>query len=316
MWVSRFLPVAVASLSFLLAVPVSATNPDDVLISQDGVVVTQEDFHRYVEERIPEQHRMAALDQPNAVRELIAQLFTIRALARDAEDVVDLEDPDLQWRIDFRRDRVLMDELIQRRVEESVASVDWEALAREHYRANIEEFETPERVRASHVLIKTEERSAEEAQALAEEVARKAREGADFAELAREYSEDASVSRNDGDLGRFQRGRMVPEFEEAVFAMDEPGAISDPVQTEFGFHVIRLQDRSEGGVRPFERVRDQIIENLKDEHAREVRLEEVERIRGADGIEVNQDAVSALEAQLRVDRSPDAGSRHGSDSTE
>lgn len=300
---------ALLSCALIMPTFAHAIEADQVLISQDGVTVTKEDFDRYVEMRIPEKHRGAALDRPGAVRELIGQVFTIRALARSAEQEVDVEDPELQWKVDFQRDRLLMDALVQHRIESEADEVRWEDLAREHYQANPEDYATEERVRASHVLIGLDDRTEEEARALAEEIAERARAGEDFADLAREYSDDPSAERNAGDLGRFGRGRMVPEFEEAAFAMTEEGEISDPVESDFGYHVIRLQSRTEAETRPFEQVKRQIIRELEKEHAQEVRAAVVETVRGDDQLDVNHEAVSELEESLRIDRS-----RSGSDS--
>ncbi len=300
---SKALYGALLSCSMLLPAIAYADAGNRVLISQDDVTVTEEDLERYIEVRIPERQRMAALDRPGAVRELIGQLFIIRALARNAEEEIDVSDPELQWQIDFQRDRVLMDALIQQAIAADSARVEWATLAEEHYRANIEEFATEERARASHVLIGTDERTEDEARALAEEIAGRARAGEDFAELAREYSDDPSVERNAGDLGRFTRGRMVPEFEEAAFALSEEGEVSDPVQTQFGFHVIRLHSRQDSSVRPFEQVRDRIIRELQEKQASDVRQEIVERVRVDGRIEVNHEAVAELEESLRVERS-------------
>ena len=137
------------------------------------------------------------------------------------------------------------------------------------YQNNIDQFSTPEQVKASHVLIKTGEGKDEAAaRKTAETVLAKAKAGADFAGLAKEYSEDESNSKTGGDLGFFGRGAMVPEFENAAFAL-EPGQVSDIVKTQFGFHVIKLTEKKQGETRPFEQVRTQIEDQLKWERAQQ-----------------------------------------------
>jgi len=166
---------------------------------------------------------------------------------------------------DFRREieqGVRIQMLIDRKapVESEVSEEEIE----EFYRDNPENFEVPERVRASHILIgyegaenSTAERSAEEARTLAEEVLEKAKaEGADFAALAQEYSEGPSAERG-GDLDFFVSGQMVQPFEEAAFAL-QSGEISDIVETQFGYHVIRVTGREEGREIPLEEVRENI----------------------------------------------------------
>jgi peptidyl-prolyl cis-trans isomerase C len=290
------LATAFLSLSVL---PVWAMDPDHVLISRDGISVTRADFDRYVRIRIPEEHREATLSRPGNARELIGQVFTSRMLAREAEAIGDLDSDELRWQVALQRDRLLAEALLVRRIAEASAGSDWGALAQAHYTANLGDFVTPERVGASHVLIRTGgERTDAEALELAEEIAGRARAGEDFGALAAEFSEDPSAASNRGDLGRFGRGQMVPEFEEAAFALEQPGDIAGPVQSQFGYHVIRLNDRQASEQRPFEAVRESIISTLQSRQAREIRQAEVERVRSMEGIVVDQDAVSALEQEF------------------
>lgn len=115
----------------------------------------------------------------------------------------------------------------------------------EMLRGKLEE-EMIEQVKASHILISVEAGASEEdiesARLKAQEVVGKLNEGGDFAKLALEYSDDPSAEQNGGNLGYFGRGVMVPEFEEAVFSM-EVGQISNPVRSEYGWHVIKLEEK-------------------------------------------------------------------------
>lgn len=135
-----------------------------------------------------------------------------------------------------------------------------------YYNDNIETWTTPEQVRASHILFKTDGKDAAAVRATAEKVLAEARAGADFAELAKKYSEDEANAAMGGDLDYFGRGRMAPEFEEASFAL-EPGGISDLVQTSFGFHIIKVADRRAANVQTLEEVRPQITDQLTTERA-------------------------------------------------
>lgn len=135
-----------------------------------------------------------------------------------------------------------------------------------YYNDNIETWTTPEQVRASHILFKTEGKDEAAVRAAAEKVLAEARGGADFAELAKKYSEDESNAATGGDLDYFGRGRMAPEFEEASFSL-QPGAISDLVKTQFGFHIIKVVDKRPGAVQTIEQVRPQITDQLSTERA-------------------------------------------------
>ncbi len=146
-----------------------------------------------------------------------------------------------------------------------------------YYNDNIELFSTPEQVRASHILFKTEGKDEAAVKALAEKVLAEAKGGADFAELAKKYSEDESNAKLGGDLDYFARGRMVPEFEEAAFAA-QPGLLPNLVKTGYGFHIIKVVDKKAGTVRTFDEVKAQIREQLVGEKAQrlaDTRAEEV-----------------------------------------
>jgi peptidyl-prolyl cis-trans isomerase D len=117
------------------------------------------------------------------------------------------------------------------------------------YNERIGTYTTPEQIRASHILLTTEGKDDAAVRAEAEKIAKEARSGGDFAALARKHSQDETNAQNGGDLDYFSRGRMVAEFENAAFAL-KPGEISDPVKTEFGYHIIKLADRKPAIVRP------------------------------------------------------------------
>lgn len=135
---------------------------------------------------------------------------------------------------------------------------------REYYDSHLDEFHRQASVEARHVLIRTTEEDTPEAVAAArqraEEVMRKARDGEDFAELARTYSEGPSAPKG-GYLGSFQRGDMVAPFADAAFAM-APGEISEPVKTQFGWHVIKVEGKQPESTRSLEDARAEIREKL------------------------------------------------------
>lgn len=138
---------------------------------------------------------------------------------------------------------------------------------RQYYDTNISQYQTPGQVRASHILLRVDdEDTEEEVVERAADLATQARGGADFAELAREHSDDEGTVENGGDLGLFGRGRMVPEFEAAAFEMNE-GDISDPVKSAFGYHVIQVTEKQEEITQPFETVQTTIQNLLKQERA-------------------------------------------------
>ncbi len=145
--------------------------------------------------------------------------------------------------------------------EESNCDPVTEEEARKYYDSRPDLFSTEPLVTASHILKKASS-EAEFEQAEKEVAILRARieEGEDFVELVRKESDD---SQNDGHLGEFGRGRMVPPFEKAAFAL-KVGELSQPVRTQFGWHLIQLHERSEPVLTPFEEVREQVIEYLQE----------------------------------------------------
>jgi peptidyl-prolyl cis-trans isomerase C len=137
----------------------------------------------------------------------------------------------------------------------------------EYYDENTQQFKQPEQVKASHILVKVEQDASEDDKAAAkaeiEEIKAKIDAGGDFAELAKAES-DCPSGKNGGDLGFFSEGRMVKPFSDAAFAM-EVGQISDVVETQFGYHIIKVTDKKEAKTQTFEEVKDNIKGRLEGE---------------------------------------------------
>ena len=136
------------------------------------------------------------------------------------------------------------------------------ATAQAYYTRHQEEFTTPENVKARHIILRiTPDTDKAKVKAKAKAILRKAKTpGANFEELAKEYSEGPNAPQG-GDLGIFTRGGMVPEFEEAVFNM-QPGEISNLVETVYGFHIIKLEEKHPATVKPYNQARPEIIQKL------------------------------------------------------
>jgi peptidyl-prolyl cis-trans isomerase D len=139
-----------------------------------------------------------------------------------------------------------------------------------YYEDNKEQYSTPDRIRASHILLKTEGKDEAAVKKQADDLLAKAKGGADFAQLADKFSEDEGNTQNNkkkgGDLGEKGRGDYVKEFEDAAFAL-KPGEISDVVKTQFGFHIIKLNEKLPATKQPLETVRTQIEETIKTERS-------------------------------------------------
>jgi peptidyl-prolyl cis-trans isomerase C len=139
--------------------------------------------------------------------------------------------------------------------------------AQAFYKENPDQFQQPEQVRASHILVKVEKDAKEDAvktkQAEAAKILERVKKGEEFDKLASELSEDPSAKDNKGDLDFFAREQMVPEFSEAAFKMKKGEISTAPVRSDFGFHIIKVTDRKDGGNVPFEQAKEQLVSFLE-----------------------------------------------------
>ena len=148
-----------------------------------------------------------------------------------------------------------------------------------HYQSNQEKFGQPRRLRVRHILIKTDVKDAEataQARKKAESIREEAQKGKDFAQLAKQYSEDPGTKEKGGDLGFISRGQVVPEFEEAIFAL-KAGGISPIIQTPYGLHVAKVEEIQEAKVEPLDKVKNQILTLLQNRKAKEVAYDEADQ---------------------------------------
>jgi peptidyl-prolyl cis-trans isomerase D len=198
-----------------------------------------------------------------AVVSFTADTFRNQVTASDADISAYFEAHKEDFKIpEKRKIRYLLVDIDGMRAKINVPQSDVERA----YNNNIEQYTTPEQVRASHILLKTEGKDDAAVKAKAEDVLKQARGGADFAELAKKFSEDEASAKNGGDLDYFGRGRMVPEFDQTVFAM-QPGQISDLVKTQYGYHIIKLVDKKTATTRSLQEVRQQLVDQLSYERA-------------------------------------------------
>ncbi len=212
---------------------------------------------------------------------------------------VNVTDAELAPYFDKAKDKYRIGE--KRKVKYAVVNVDQvrqtiavsEADISAFYQQNLTQYQTPAQVRASHILFKVEGKDEKAVQALAEDVLKKAKApGADFAALAKQYSQDDSNNMNGGDLDYFGRGRMVAEFDQAAFTM-KTGEISNLVKTAFGFHIIKVVDSKPDATRALAEARAEIEDQLKWQQAQA----EAERV--AKSIEATTRTPADLEKMAR-----------------
>ncbi|MBK6738955.1 MAG: peptidyl-prolyl cis-trans isomerase [Haliea sp.] len=183
-----------------------------------------------------------------------------------------------------------MNKQLDSEVEAALRSEDLAALAAEEYKANKAKYTRPEEVSAAHILISLEGRTQEEALSRATGILARLEAGEDFGALASEYSDDPGSKQSGGELGFFARGRMVKPFEDAAFAMTKPGEISTPVKSDFGYHLIRYNERRPEQQLSFEKVEPRILAEVKKRTQQSLRQDKLHAVRSGAvdmGLEVN-----------------------------
>lgn len=181
---------------------------------------------------------------------------------------------------------------------------DLTATAEDRYKANPDQFKIAETAEAQHVLVDVKKHG-EAARARAEEVRAKALAGTDFSELAKEYSDDTGSASRGGNLGRFPRGRMLKTFEDATFAMRNPGQISEVVETSYGFHVIRLISYQAPRQIPFEEVKERLLADAKEQYIKQKKTEYISAIKNDKSIVLNAEAINKLKTEPKAPAAKD-----------
>ena len=288
----------------------------DVLAKVNGEPIQRNDFERalkVLEARAGGQ--VPAERRDEIFRGLLDQLVTYHVLAQEAHKRnLDATDAEVQQRIaevrqqfpneqafsaalkqrgmdpkqfetDTRND-VTVNKLMQ--AEAATATLVGEQDAKAFYDKNPDKFKQPEQVRASHIFKRvppgTDAAGKQKIRASLEPVLKQVKAGADFAELAKKHSEDASAQAG-GDLNYFGPGQMVPEFEKVAYQL-KPGETSDIVETQFGFHIIKVTDKRPGRTIPFPEVKEQIANFLKQQRQQEKADALIQQLKSKSRIEI------------------------------
>ncbi len=225
----------------LASLPVRAEDANPVLAKVNGSEIRQSDVALAEEELGPS---LAQMDPASKKENVLAFLIDMKIVAKAAEAKKIEDRDDFKARLAFTRNRLLMDNLLS--VEGKAATTD-EAMKKVYEDAS-KQIAGEQEVHARHILVETED----EAKAIEDEL----KKGADFAELAKKKSKDPGAS-DGGDLGFFTKDQMVPEFSKVAFSL-EPGKISDPVKSQFGWHIIKVEEKRNRKPPDFEQVKAQI----------------------------------------------------------
>jgi peptidyl-prolyl cis-trans isomerase C len=228
----------------LAALPLGAASAqsDPVIAKVNGTEVKQSDLTAAEEELAGQLPPMA----PDAKRDyLVTYVADMLLVAKAAEDKKLAETEDFKRKMANARSKLLMEALLQT---EAKAAVTDEAMKKVYDEA-IKQMAEEEEVSARHILVETEDE--------AKKILADLKKGADFLAIAKEKSKDPGSKESGGDLGFFGKDQMVPEFANAAFKLDK-GQLSEPVKSQFGWHIIRLDDKRKKQPPQFDQVKDQI----------------------------------------------------------
>jgi peptidyl-prolyl cis-trans isomerase C len=229
------------AIALLAGLPVRAEDANPVLAKVNGAEIRASDVALAEEELGPS---LAQMDPAAKKENVLSFLIDMKIVSKEAEDKKIADRDDFKTRLAFARNRLLMDNLLA--VEGKAATTDENM--KKVYEDAAKQISGEQEVHARHILVETEDQ--------AKKIADELKKGADFAELAKKESKDPGAS-DGGDLGFFTKDQMVPEFSTVAFAL-EPGKISDPVKTQFGWHVIKVEEKRTRKAPDFEQVKPQI----------------------------------------------------------
>jgi peptidyl-prolyl cis-trans isomerase C len=250
---------------------VPAADPAKVVARVNGVEITEGDLAVAGED--------AALQMPNVPDEqkrdlLIGYLIDLKLGAKAAEAAKVGSGADFARKLAYNRDKALLDEYLEQQAEKAVTP----EATRKLYDETVKNVPAEQEVRARHILVENEDD--------AKKAAARVKGGEDFAKVAGELSKDPGSKTDGGDLGFFTKDRMVEPFAEAAFKL-EPGQISDPVKSQFGWHVIKVEEKRAKPVPTFEETKDQVEAYL--------------------GRKAQQDLILSLRKDAKIERLDDKG---------
>ncbi len=236
-----------------LAVPLSAPAAEDPVVARvNGHEFRKSDVDRELASLPP---RLQSMPLASIYPQLLERMIDAYLVAEQGRAEKLDQTRDYRNRVARAKERILTDITLRARIKPQVT----EAKAKKRYDEVVGKQKGEEEVRARHILVKTEKE--------AKDLIAQIRKGGDFAKLAAEKSTDKGSAAQGGDLGYFAKGAMVPAFAKAAFAAKKNEVVAKPVKTEFGWHVIKVEDRRKAKPVPFERVEGQIKAQIADDLA-------------------------------------------------
>lgn len=262
----------------------------EVLARVNDKTITTEDFKRE-QEKLPE-YIQASLETKDGKKQFLDNLVTRELIVQKAEKSGMDKDAAVASKLEEIKKTLIIEALLKKEIEGKAAFTEKEAEA--YYNSHKDEFKEGEKVKISHIMVKTEKE--------ANDILGKLKKKENFAKLAKKYSV-APTAKKGGDSGYIERGMVIPEFEKAAFDLKKTGDISPVFAAASGFHILKLLDRKDAEAQPFEKVKDKIIETQAKKKQKDMFENFVDSLKKEAKLEVND---SLLKDDVKEGEKPEA----------
>jgi parvulin-like peptidyl-prolyl isomerase len=289
--------LAAAILAAALIRPAAGAEPpaDAPLATRGDIAVTVEDFNA-VMSKLPEDRRFsyrASLDRLTAT---VSNLYVTRVLAREARAAGISEEPEVKKRLQIMEEDLLA-QIYLERFEKAIKTPDYEARAREIYVTSPERFKVPEKVMFRHILVDFQGRTRDEARRRAEEAHRRILAKENIVAIVRDFTNDPVYRENRAEIGPAPYSALIKEIADEARKLS-PGDVSPVFESEHGFHVIVLLERSRPSVIPFEEAKKILIEDENTKYRRAIIDKKLGEITQSKEITLYTDNIAALKTEV------------------
>lgn len=259
-----------------------------------NTTITQADYDREFQ-ALPEYAQQLFTDEQGKGK-FLNEIINKEMLHQEAIKKGLDKNPDFQKKLEEFKKITLVTALFEKEIMARAKVTDQEVKA--YYDKHKEEFIPTTQIKASHILVKTEDE--------AKKVLARLKKGEKFGDIAKAVSVDTASAQNGGDLGYFSKGQMVPEFEKAAASLNV-GDVSVPVQTQFGYHIIKVTDKKKGAPIEFEKIKDMISQRLAGEKQKEAFDQYIAELKKNYKVEINKDIIAKPSVGTDKKEAPPAG---------
>jgi peptidyl-prolyl cis-trans isomerase C len=265
---------------------------EDVMVAKIGdKKIMMSDLQRIISYHDEKKKKLLEAN-PELQKILLQRMVKSEVIARIARERGFDRRPDIKEFVQFLINDYIATEFLNREIIKESDIKDEDIFL--YYKTHLDEFKTPELVKARHILIKVKKDSSEEERLLAkeraEDILKRIKSGEDFEKLVVEFSDDNATKSKGGSLGYIKKGMMVPDFEKVLFSL-KPGEVSEVVKSRFGYHIIKVDEKKEPELEPFDKVKNiakaKVIELFRNSKATEF----VEKVLKEAGVEFYLDRI-------------------------